>query len=345
MTVQDDSAAGQDIRSSAASAVTDGLTLELQALLRRRWNEPDLGVVAVEAFGDGHSGFTYLIELRSARASGQFVMRLSPPGARIAGNADVGRQGRIMEALHAAGLPTPEVLLADSDGALGGRAVVIMQQIEGAGWQAAAASHGDSWVVDAALHMLHRIRDLPVEAIGLTGEAPQSANDSLLRWSKLLEHVPDELAPNSRPLLAALASSPPDPVTACLVHGDYHYGNLLFGPSGVTGLLDWEVAEIGDPRWDFGSLAVAAIRRKYRPEPNPTGNLEVSVGELTHRYGDQPDLSWFVAANCLKYVAILGYNLGLHLRGKRRDPVYEQLRGTTVGLARDGLEALAGRSI
>jgi aminoglycoside phosphotransferase (APT) family kinase protein len=321
--------------------MTLGLILEVQALLRQRWSEPDLAVLTVEAFGDGHSGFTYLIELRSARANGPFVMRLSPPGARIAGNADVGRQGRVMAALHAAGLPTPGVLLADSDGSLGGRAILIIERIDGVKWQMAAASHGDSWVANASLDVLHRIRELPVESVGLPGERPLSARDDLLRWSRLLDRAPEGLALSSQRLLSALTGNLPRPVPARLVHGDYHYGNLLFGPDGATGVLDWEVAGIGDPRWDFGSLAVAAIRRKYRPEPNPTGDLEVSVANLARRYGDQADLAWFVAASCFKYVAILGYNLGLHLRGKRPDPVYEQLRGTISGLANDGLAVLA----
>lgn len=50
------------------------------------------------------------------------------------------------------------------------------------------------------------------------------------------------------------------------MHGDFHVGNLLFGNEGVVGVLDWEIAGLGDPRWDLGSLAAAAIRRRYRPE-------------------------------------------------------------------------------
>ena len=53
----------------------------------------------------GHSGFTYFVNAEWER----FVLRLPPPGARIAGPADVVRQGRIMAALHEAGLPTPAI--------------------------------------------------------------------------------------------------------------------------------------------------------------------------------------------------------------------------------------------
>jgi len=52
----------------------------------------------------------------------------------------------------------------------------------------------------------------------------------------------------------------------------------------------------------------------------------------------EPDavLAWHVAAGCFKYAAILAYNLDLHLRGRRVDPVYEGLRETISGLIEVG---------
>ncbi len=41
-----------------------------------------------------------------------------------------------------------------------------------------------------------------------------------------------------------------DPV---LLHGDYHFGNALIGEAGLIGVIDWEFAALGDPRWDVAS--------------------------------------------------------------------------------------------
>src|SRR5258705_9435499 len=90
--------------------------------LRELLAEPDLRVDSATPFGDGHSGFTYLIELKSWRHRGRFVARLSPPGARIAGPADIGRQGRIMAALGTAGLAVPALPPAHHPRLAGGRA-------------------------------------------------------------------------------------------------------------------------------------------------------------------------------------------------------------------------------
>ena len=60
---------------------------------------------------EGHSGFTYFVAAMEAK----YVLRLPPPGARIAGPADVIRQGRIMSALNRAGLPTPAIRFSSED--------------------------------------------------------------------------------------------------------------------------------------------------------------------------------------------------------------------------------------
>ena len=48
----------------------------------------------------------------------------------------------------------------------------------------------------------------------------------------------------------------PDPVGEHLVHGDYRIGNCLVEEGRVTGVLDWELAYLGDPRFDLGYLAL-----------------------------------------------------------------------------------------
>jgi len=47
-------------------------------------------VRAVRAIPEGHSGFTYWVELEGRRG----VLRLPPPGARIAGPADIPASGQ-----------------------------------------------------------------------------------------------------------------------------------------------------------------------------------------------------------------------------------------------------------
>src|SRR5205823_7027732 len=96
-------------------------------------------VLELQPIPEGHSGFTYWVELSGRRA----VLRLPPPGARIAGPADIPRQGRIMQALHAQGIPVPAVLAMSADPAVDGRPYVLMEVMPGQRIEAAAAAGAD----------------------------------------------------------------------------------------------------------------------------------------------------------------------------------------------------------
>jgi aminoglycoside phosphotransferase (APT) family kinase protein len=54
-----------------------------------------------------------------------------------------------------------------------------------------------------------------------------------------------------------------------LVHGDFRHGNLMIGPDGVRGVLDWEISHRGDPLEDLGWLCVNSWR---------FGNIDLPVG-------------------------------------------------------------------
>jgi aminoglycoside phosphotransferase (APT) family kinase protein len=317
--------------------VADGLAGVAEALSER------IGAVVgpLAPFGDGHSGFTY--------RAGPYVLRLSPPGAPPVGPADVGRQGRIMAALGRAGLPVPKVVDYDAEPVLAGRAFVLMEMVAGTGWEVAAASGGPHRsIAEAAVDVLHRFRALPVAYTGLEGEAPTSPSAEIARWMPLLERSPETMHEPGRSLAAALEAALPPPVASTLVHGDFHYGNLLFAPgrTEVVAVVDWEIAGLGPPLLDLGCLVVASLRRRYGPEPNPTGSVDIGIDELVALYGaTDGEAAWYIGLSCLKYAAILGYNLGLHRKGRRVDPLYEELSATMHGLIGDGLAAAAEREV
>lgn len=317
-----------------------GLSASIARALTELWSAP-VTVRGLRAFGDGHSGFTYLADLDGAGWSGEYVVRLSPPGARIAGPADVGRQGRLMAALGRHGLPVPQIIAADSSGLADGRALVVMQRVAGTGWAAAAGQLGDHAVAELAVGFLRRLGEVDPLDLALS-EPAVSLPAELDRWRGLLRYCPDWLAGPGDRLYRVLVADLPGPGPARVVHGDFHYGNMLFRSGSLAGVLDWEIATVGDQRFDLGCLAVASLRRRY-PEPNPTGGLEVSLSELARMSAVPADEArWFAAAGCLKYAAILGYNLGLHRKGRRVDPLYEQLVLTMRGLAADGLTLAHG---
>jgi aminoglycoside phosphotransferase (APT) family kinase protein len=59
-----------------------------------------------------------------------------------------------------------------------------------------------------------------------------------------------------------------------LLHGDPNPGNYLFQGERVVGVVDWEVAAIGDPRSDLGFYA--ALHTVFGGMPGPGGRTLLS---------------------------------------------------------------------
>lgn len=291
----------------------------------------------VSPFGDGHSGCTYTAHVVGPRVLETYVLRTSVPGGPLTGPGDAGRQARIMRQLRAASLPVPRVVAAASDGALLGRSFSLVELIPGVDWRQTRSAHSDRHIAERAVDFLLRLRHVPIRDTGIGEERLSPPLAEVQRWVRVSQQIADDAWSPNAELGQALVDTAPEMSAAGLVHGDFHYGNLLFRDGLLVGVLDWEIASLGDPLFDLGGLVVASMRRQYAPEPNTAGDIEVTRDELAEMYGiDSSALDWYVSAACFKYSIILAFNLDLHRRGKKVDPIYESLQGTARGLVDDG---------
>ena len=302
---------------------------------------PQLRVISIDSILEGHSGFTYFATIDDGDGPRRFVLRLPPPGARISGPADVVRQGRIMAALHAAAMPVPAIPVVTSDPVVDGRPFVLMEAVDGERIEKAGVEQKPLEIAGSAVHVLKRLHALPLDMTGIGDEAPVGLNAEMLRWLWLMERAPEELTGHAGELGGLLATHIPDERPPTLVHGDFHYGNMLFRGPEVVAVLDWEIAQIGQPLLDLGCLCIVSHRRRYEGAPNPGGSIDVAVEDLYKLYGaDANEMRWYLAMSLYKYAAIFGYNLMLHRRGKRPDPMYEGLTDTITGMIDEGIALL-----
>jgi len=271
---------------------------------------------------EGHSGFTYWVELEGRRG----VLRLPPPGARIAGPADIPRQARIMAALNAQGLPVPAIVATSETPVVDGRPFVLMEAIHGDRVDQAIDGGSDPLqLASSAVDVLRRLQAVPCENTGIGGEDPMPLEGEVARWTWLMERAPAELTGEAPRLARLLAERPPLPRPPVLVHGDYHFGNMLFDAGRVTAVVDWEIAQLGQPLLDPCCISLS----------------HVPADAVLEMYGaDRQDYRWYLALTLYKYAAIFGYNLMLHRRGKRPDPSYEQRTDTILGFIDQGISVL-----
>ena len=165
----------------------------------------------------------------------------------------------------------------------------------------------------------------------------------MMRWAWLMERAAPDLTGRAGELGLLLADKVPAERTPTLVHGDYHMGNLLFHGPQVAAVLDWEIAQIGQPLLDLACLCVMVARKRFDGGTAPGGTIDVEIGDFIRLYKADPDeMRWYLAMSLYKYAAIFGYNLMLHRKGRRPDPMYESqaMARTIGGMIDDGIEML-----
>ncbi|XVQ11047.1 phosphotransferase family protein [Spirillospora sp. CA-255316] len=308
----------------------------LAAALERAW--PGARDVSLRPVPESHSGFTYWVEAELEGRRTEAVLRLPPPGARPVGPADVARQARLMEALAQTAVPVPEILAYSAEPVIEGRPFVLMGRVEGDSGEAALASMTPHALMRAAFEAIDLIGAVPSPATGIGGEGVTEPADEVRRWARLRERAPAELLRRAPELEAKLIEGAPPVGRVRLVHGDFHPGNLVFRGGAVVAVLDWEIAHLGVTASDKASLCMLAIRKRFG-ESYSGAAAAIPLEDMV-AMADEPDFDHVLAATCHKYASILGYNLGLHRRGKRVDPVYEGLTKTIPGLVDVGLELM-----
>ncbi len=302
---------------------------------------------------DGHAGLTFHFAAADDRSDmvRDMVLKLAPPGVRRAGNTDVHRQAPLLRALHAAGLPVPDILFAAPDEAEFGTPYIVMPRLPGRTfvvWDPHPAFGQDPALIAGiwrqtaqVLGVLHGFdwrRHLP------DWEAPRDALQEMQRWDGLLLKSPEpEWIALGQALRRRLAEMPPAPVPLGLFHGDFQPGNVLFEDGRLVAVIDWELAGIGDQRLDLGWLLMMADGRSWSDNWQPVSALapEDLVGAYEAARGQTAgDLRWHRALAGYRMGAISCLNVRLHRKGQRRDGIWEFFADSVPRLFGRGLELM-----
>ncbi len=232
----------------------------LLAHLSRNLPDFDPAQAQLQAIHGGASNLTFL--LRSGAQ--QWIVRTAPDGRKAASAHDMAREYRVLEQLHPHYPLCPEVTLLCEDTAVLGKPFYLMQVIEGTVirnplpevYVPAIRPALCQSLIDG-LAQLHRCDADVLQAFNKgRGYIERQVSGWIQRYADArTEDVPDGVA-ISRWLHKNL---PADDRPYGPIHNDYKFDNLVFSPSEparLIGVLDWEMATVGDPWMDVGcSLA------------------------------------------------------------------------------------------
>lgn len=225
------------------------------------------------------------------------------------------RESAAFTAARAAGVPEPE-LYDHGDGALGSP-YLLMERLEGE--TIARRLLRDDAYAEARPRLARQFGRVlaRIHAIGPERVPGLERVDALPQLVGMYEDF-GEPRPAIELGLRHLAEHRPPPAGDTLVHGDFRTGNLLIGPDGLRGVLDWELVHRGDPMQDLGWLCTKAWRFG---SPHPVGGFG-SREELLAGYaeagGTPPDLetlAWWELYGTVRWALLCRRQAERHLSG------------------------------
>ena len=287
----------------------------------------------VERMVGGASRETWSLQLDGR----PLVLRRDPPGAPRAGAMQ--REAELLRAARAAGVPVPEVVAAGDD-------FIVMQRLFGE--TIARRILRDDSYADArsalttqcatALARLHT--GVAVGAVdGLPGET-----DELSMLREVLDGFGEPHPALELGFLRLGRNRPAAAGKTPVVHGDFRLGNLMVGATGLVGVLDWELAHIGDPAEDLGWLCVRSWRfGGTAPVMGVGSRRELLDGYATAGGApiDEMRLRWWEAFGTLRWGVFCVRQAAAHLSGAVRSVELAAIGRRTSEVELDLLELIA----
>jgi aminoglycoside phosphotransferase (APT) family kinase protein len=294
----------------------EGLTEAIEALLRAHGRSSR--VVELRRLSGGASRETWSFDVEGDGGPSGLILQRLRPGTVGAGPGMAG-EAALLRAAGRLGVPVPTVV-ADDDGTVLGAPGMVTVRLAGE-TIARKLLRDEEWArarqrvvgqAGAALAAIHRIP--PDQAPTLPD------GDQLDQMAAMLRGFRDPF-PAFELALRWLAAHRPASPERTVVHGDFRLGNLLVDHDGLAGVLDWELAHVGDPVEDLGWFCVRAWRFGSALPAGGMGSREELVEAYRAAGGGDVDpeaLRWWELLGTLKWGLICVLQSQVHLSGASR---------------------------
>jgi len=305
--------------------------------------------LTVELIAGGRSNLTYRLEFRPPGAAAspgagpaapvtRLVLRRPPLGHVLPTAHDMGREYRVLSALHGTAVPVPRPVAICPDTEVIGAPFYLMEWVDGVVFRTSEDARLLSpaqagFLCEGFAAMLATIHGLDVAAVGLDGFGKPDGYMArqLARWQRQWDLSVTREMPGYAELVSRLAAglpagTGPGGAAGTLVHGDFRIDNMLIRPAPeprIAAVVDWEMSTLGDPLADLGLSLVywtEAGEEDLLPhamaESVTTGPGFLTRAEIAARYADLTgrDLSrldYYMAFGCFKLAVVLE---GIHAR-------------------------------
>lgn len=315
------------------------------------------GPVVVEQFPSGHSNLTYLLRAGDR----ELVLRRPPFGSTVKSAHDMGREYTVLSKLHPVYPPAPKPMAFCEDEAVIGAQFYIMEWVKGVILRSGKPGGLDitpelaRGCCQAFIDNLADLHALDYRAIGLDAlyKGENYVERQVTGWSKRYAGSQTDDIPEIERIIAWLHERIPADTGAVLVHNDYKFDNIVLDPDDLTkiiGVLDWEMATIGDPLADLGTSlgywiqadddAMHVVQCFLTTEPGAMSRMELAEAYAARTGRDISNILFYYVLALLKLAVIVQQIYYRYKQGLTKDERFAALIVMVHMLGRKAVAAI-----
>ena len=221
----------------------------------------------VKQFRSGASNLTYLLKYPDR----ELVLRRPPVGTKAASAHDMKREFLIQSRLKPVYPLVPNVIALCEDSSILGSDFYVMERVQGEIFRRdvpeSITKEDIAIMAESMVSGLAQLHSVDASVLQELNKGAGYVERQVSGWSKRYRAALTDDVPVGEVVMNWLAANKPDDVDSCVIHGDWRIDNMVFdlGAKKLAGVLDWELATVGDPLMDLGSALAYWIDKDDEP--------------------------------------------------------------------------------
>ncbi|MCH2058355.1 MAG: phosphotransferase family protein [Thalassotalea sp.] len=218
------------------------------------------GNPVVTQYSGGASNWTYCLDYSDT----SLILRRAPAGTKAKGAHDMGREFRLQSALKPAYNYVPQMLAFCDDDNVLGTDFYVMEKITGIiprkhmPKELSISTEKNQQMCRNVLDCLIDLHQVDYQVAGLDniGKGAGYTERQISGWSERYRNAKTWNVPSGRFVINWLEKNMPNKELICITHNDFRFDNVVLDAKDYTkvlGVLDWELATLGDPLMDLGN--------------------------------------------------------------------------------------------
>lgn len=311
------------------------------------------GEVEVRQYPSGYSNLTYLLRIGDS----EVVLRRPPIGSKPKTGHNMEREHGVLEAIHSVFPYCPKPLVYCADESVIGCPFYVMERIKGLivrrtfPPELSISPGGVRSLFDRVVDVHVELHSIDYRAVGLEGFGkPEGYVERQVEgWSDRYRRARTPDVPDCEGIMTWLEENrPAESGAGCIIHNDFRLDNMVLDPDDplqIIGVLDWEMATLGDPLMDLGASVAYWVERSDPPAFQALAMMPTNAegapsrAEVVSRYAAKSgleigDFTFYYCYGLFRLVGILQQIYYRSYHGQTEDPRFRKLNlgvATLVG--------------